>query len=407
MLQVSPLGRVRTFTLYADPLATGVLNTNLTFPVNFSSSPDLSSRVTESPVFNPATAPPMVYPQVTSTVATLDEPTVPEGFWTMQVWPFGCVLIVTSYLSPTSTAVVKVNLTVVEAYLPGAATVSRFPPLSSRTTESPPFSPVAVPPMVWPQVTSTFLILDAATLPDALATVQVSPLGCLLIVMSYFVPEGKAAANVNTPFAVTFTEAFPSSRVTEPPVFRPVTDPPMVNDAPNALHVAAARMKRKTQAEWIAVERSVRMMNLQVARWPHHGEDCECRPIPKKCVDCETRFIFRLARGWLCREKLPRPYKEAQNARESSHRKENKFTDGTPWTGFRPWSGGVAAVDKAQANTAFQKNTAGGLVSVEGSLVSPVERPWATGGNASICPGTTPVCQSPFRLDPYIRARHG
>ena len=78
--------------------------------------------------------------QVTETLVTLAEPTVPDPLATEQAWPEGLVATVTAKDPPWATAVAKVKA-------PLALTLRLSPPLSWRTTV-PEERPETVPPMV-------------------------------------------------------------------------------------------------------------------------------------------------------------------------------------------------------------------------------------------------------------------
>src|SRR6516164_3746448 len=71
--------------------------------VQFAPSPP-SARLKSSEADVPA-----VVTQVTATVVTLAEPTVPDPFDTVQDCPDGFVLTVTLYAAPVTSAVAKVN----------------------------------------------------------------------------------------------------------------------------------------------------------------------------------------------------------------------------------------------------------------------------------------------------------
>ena len=77
--------------------------------------------------------------QVTATLVTLAEPTVPDPLATVQVCPDGLVFTVTAYGAPDTSAVANVND-------PFADTLRLSPPLSCSTTV--PDSPETVPPTV-------------------------------------------------------------------------------------------------------------------------------------------------------------------------------------------------------------------------------------------------------------------
>jgi len=124
-------------------VASAVVKVNVPLAATFSAFPPLSSRVTEAPVLNPVTVPPIVWVtlQVTATLVTLAAATVPVPFATVQSSPVGWTLTVTAYAAPTTRGVVNVNV-------PLAATFSPFVPLSSNVTEAPVLNPETVPPIV-------------------------------------------------------------------------------------------------------------------------------------------------------------------------------------------------------------------------------------------------------------------
>ena len=76
--------------------------------------------------------------QVTATVVTFDEPTVPEPLETLQVWPDGFLFTVTAYVAPLTSLVANVND-------PLLATLRSSPPLSRNTTV--PDNPDTLPPI--------------------------------------------------------------------------------------------------------------------------------------------------------------------------------------------------------------------------------------------------------------------
>ena len=65
----------------------------------------------------------------------------------------------------------------------------------------------------------------AVTVPLPLATVQVSPAGCVATVTLYDVPVGKVPGNEKAPLAATGSRTCPSLRVTLVPAASPETDP--------------------------------------------------------------------------------------------------------------------------------------------------------------------------------------
>ena len=82
---------------------------------------------------------PELVAQVTATLVTLADPTVPDPLATVQVCPAGFVFTVTLYAAPEASEVANVND-------PFAVTLRLSPPLSCSTTV--PDSPETVPPTV-------------------------------------------------------------------------------------------------------------------------------------------------------------------------------------------------------------------------------------------------------------------
>ena len=97
--QDCPDGFVSTVTLYVAPLANAVANVNDPFALTLRLSPPLSCSTTVPD--SPETVPPTVYDgpaaQVTATLVTLAEPTVPDPPDTVQDCPDGFVITVTLY----------------------------------------------------------------------------------------------------------------------------------------------------------------------------------------------------------------------------------------------------------------------------------------------------------------------
>src|SRR5437899_1930100 len=137
----------------------------------------LSLSVRPEPLW-PLTVPPTVklfVVQETPTLVTSPLPTLAEPLLTVQLWLglVGCVRTVTLYVEPASMGVLKVNG-------PLAETIRSLPPLF-RSTRPVPESPLTVPPIVWVlvvQVTVTLVTLAPASVPLALATVQLWLSGC-------------------------------------------------------------------------------------------------------------------------------------------------------------------------------------------------------------------------------------
>src|SRR5215831_10291859 len=110
-VQVWPDGWVFTVTAYAAPPASCVGKAKEPFAVTVSASPPLSFSTTVPD--RPETVPPTEYVagglvvQVTATVVTFAEPTVPVPLPTVQVWPDGWVFTVTAYAAPPASCVGK------------------------------------------------------------------------------------------------------------------------------------------------------------------------------------------------------------------------------------------------------------------------------------------------------------
>ena len=112
-------------------------------------------------------------------------------------------------------------------------TVTESPPLSSSVTDVPLARPDTFPPTVYvvltAQVTETLVMFDEAIVPVPLVTVQVSPAGCVPTVTAYIALESSAVWKVKLVFEDTVRESPPlSSRITDVPLARPETLPPMV-----------------------------------------------------------------------------------------------------------------------------------------------------------------------------------
>jgi hypothetical protein len=130
-------------------------------------SPPLFCRVTARPPPKPATVPPTendVSAQATPMLVTLAL-AVPEALVSTQVWPTGCVSMVTAYALPLTSDVAKVKA-------PFAATSRLSPPLSSRNTDLPVPNPLTVPPMVTtvtpaPGVQVIWMVFDKSLPMDA------------------------------------------------------------------------------------------------------------------------------------------------------------------------------------------------------------------------------------------------
>jgi hypothetical protein len=103
-VHVCPVGWVRTVTEYALPLVSFVAKAKEPLAVTERLSPPLSCS-TAVPV-SPDTVPPTEYVvggvvvQVTATLVTFADPTVPVPPLTAQVCPDGCVFTVTAYAAP-------------------------------------------------------------------------------------------------------------------------------------------------------------------------------------------------------------------------------------------------------------------------------------------------------------------
>src|SRR5215831_2705634 len=211
-VQVCPDGWVFTVTAYAAPLASCVGNAKEPFAVTVRASPPLSFSTTVPD--RPETVPPTEYVagglvvQVTATVVTFAEPTVPVPLPTAQVWPDGWVFTVTAYAAPPASCVGNVNG-------PLAVTVSASPPLSFSTTV--PDRPETVPPTEYVagglvvQVTATVVTFAKPTVPLPLETAHVCPAGALATVTLYGDPVGTGVGNVNGPLAVRLRASPPLS----------------------------------------------------------------------------------------------------------------------------------------------------------------------------------------------------
>src|SRR5271165_4321878 len=140
-MHVWPAGLVSTVTPYGAPVGSAVANVNDPFAVTLRLSPPLSCSTTVPD--SPETVPPTVYvaafAQVTATLVTLAEPTVPDPLDTVHDCPDGLVFTVTLYGAPVGSAAANVND-------PFAVTLRLSPPLSCSTTV--PDSPETVPPTV-------------------------------------------------------------------------------------------------------------------------------------------------------------------------------------------------------------------------------------------------------------------
>src|SRR5215510_8068124 len=225
-VQVCPDGWVFTVTAYAAPLASCVGNAKEPFAVTVRASPPLSFSTTVPD--RPETVPPTEYvagglaAQVTATVVTFAEPTVPVPLPTVQVCPDGWVFTVTAYAAPLASCVGN-------AKEPFAVTVRASPPLSFSTTV--PDRPETVPPTEYvagglaAQVTATVVTFAEPTVPVPLPTVQVCPDGWVFTVTAYAAPLASCVGNAKEPFAVTVRASPPLSFSTTVPD-RPETGPP-------------------------------------------------------------------------------------------------------------------------------------------------------------------------------------
>ena len=97
IVQVCPLGWVRTLTAYGAAAAMAVVNVNAPLAVSVRLFAPLSCSVTEP--LNPVTVPPMVYEaatgavQLTAMFVTLTEATVPDPLVTVQVSPLDVAVV--------------------------------------------------------------------------------------------------------------------------------------------------------------------------------------------------------------------------------------------------------------------------------------------------------------------------